>query len=194
MSSMIARVWNTSPASLTHAIRRRLRNVRAGESWHQMSAGPAQGVSLILPEPLPDWAQEMIAGTYDKFLYDAIARHSALAGATCWDIGANIGYHTHGFATQGAHVVSFEPNPANVARLRQHLEKNPAAAKRVRVMPVAVADRDGKLEFVQSADVSAQSSGSHLASATPPEHATVYARFERSSVPAVTMDTLVEQD
>lgn len=190
---MIDRVWNTSPASLTHAIRRRLKRIGAGESEHEMTAGPAKGVKLILPEPLPDWAHEMIAGTYDQFLYDAIARHRKLSGATCWDIGANIGYHTHGFATQGAQVVSFEPNAANVARLRQHLEKNPEAARRVRVMAVAVADCDGELEFVQSADVSAQSSGSHLASAQPPEQAAVYARFERAVVPAVTMDTLIEQ-
>jgi len=193
MPSMIDRVWNTSPASLTHAIRRRLKRLRAGESWHEMTAGPARGVKLILPEPLPDWAQEMIAGTYDQFLYDAIARKRKLSGATCWDIGANIGYHTHAFATQGAQVVSFEPNAANIARLREHLDKNSEAAKRVRVVAAAVADRDGELEFVQSADVSAQSSGSHLASASPPEQAAVYARFERRTVPAVTMDTLVEK-
>jgi len=127
MISLIHRVWDTSPASLTYAIRRRLKCIGAGESWHKIAAGPACRTKPILPKPLPGWEQDIIAGTYDEFLYEAVA------------------------------------------------------------------DGHGEPEFVKSTDVSSQSSGSHLASATRAELAKVYARFERRFVPAVTMDTPVEK-
>jgi FkbM family methyltransferase len=133
----------------------------------------------------------MLAGTYDAFIYDALAGRRNLRDAVCWDIGAHVGYHSLVFASLGAQVLAFEPNPHNAARLRAHLERNPALGRNIRHFAVAVSDQDGEMEFVQSADMLGQSSGSHLAAALPPFEPAVYARCERVVVPTVRLDSLI---
>jgi FkbM family methyltransferase len=193
MASLFDRAWSSSPASLTRAVQRRVRKLRAAETWHQLAAGPAKGANMLLPVPLEPWGHEMIHGQYDAFLYDAITRRRPLAGARCWDIGANMGYHSLALAAQGAQVLAFEPGSANADRLRLHLERNPELAKRIRVVTLAVADRDGTMRFVESRDLRGSSSGSHLDEALPPVGDHVYASFERNSVRGVRIDTLIEQ-
>lgn len=193
MATLIERIWNTSPGSLTRAIRRRVRRLRAGEKWHEIQGGPAQGANMLLPVPLEPWAKETLAGEFDSFLYAAIKCLRPLAGACCWDIGANIGYHSLAFASQGANVIAFEPNETNANRFQLHLEKNPALAPRIKLNRMAVADRDGEMSFVESGDLEGASSGSHLSDATPPLGAAVYAAFHQSVVSAVMIDTLIEQ-
>lgn len=191
MPSLLQRIWSTSPASLTRAVCRRVRNMRAGEAWHEIAGGPARGLRMLLPTPLDSGTAELVNGTFDRFFYEAIGRHRALKGARCWDIGANIGYHTLALAAQGAHVVAFEPGKANVERLRLHVDRNPEVAQRIKVLPLAVADRDGEVSFKESSDMTGASSGSHLSDASPPLGAAVYAGFNECVVPALTMDTLV---
>lgn len=193
MPSLLQRIWNTSPATFTRALRRRVRKLRAGEAWHEITGGPARGLRMLLPVPLELWAAEMVNGSFDDFLYETIGRHHALKGARCWDIGANIGYHTLALAAQGAHVVAFEPGKANVERLQLHVDRNPEVAQRIKVLPVAVADRDGEVSFKESSDMTGASSGSHLSDASPPLGAAVYAGFDECIVPALTMDTLVQK-
>jgi len=193
MASFLQRLWNASPASLSRAVRRRWRGLRRGEAWLQVAAGPARGVHLLLPVPLDDWAREMAEGTFDGFLYEAIAQRRPLAGARCWDVGAHIGYHALALANQGAQVLAFEPNRANAARFREHLARNPGLAARIRLLPMALADRDGEMTFVESSDLTGASTGSHLAEATPPLQPQVYAAFAHHTVKTVTLDTLIEQ-
>lgn len=193
MASLINRLWNTSPASLTRAVHRRLRTLRAGEEWRAIQGGPAQGARMKLPLPAEPWVEEVIAGTFDRFLHEALRRHRSLAGARCWDIGANIGYHSLAFAAQGANVVAFEPNGTNADRLQLHIDHNKQLADRIKVQRLAVADRDGELRFVASGDLKGASSGSHLSEATPPLGSESYATFHECVVPAVTLDTLIEQ-
>ena len=133
----------------------------------------------------------MLAGTYDSFIYEAIAGRRNLRGATCWDIGAHVGYHSLIFASLGAQVLAVEPNQHNAARLRAHLERNPALAQNIRHLAAAVSDQDGEMSFVQSGDMAGQSSGSHLAAALPPLDPLVYAGCEHLMVPTVRMDTLI---
>jgi FkbM family methyltransferase len=135
----------------------------------------------------------MLAGTYDSFIYQAIAGRRNLRDAACWDIGAHVGYHSLVFAGLGAQVLAFEPNQHNAARLRAHLERNPALARNIRHLAVAVSDRDGEVAFVQSGDMKGGSSGSHLAAALPPLESAVYAGCERLLVPAVRMDSLIDR-
>jgi len=175
------------------AVRRRLRRLHEEEEWKRIVGGPAAGAELLLPVPLQGSRREMVDGVFDNFLYEAVARHRKLPGSLCWDIGAHFGYHSLAFAAQGAEVVAFEPGSANVARLRQHLERNPELARRIRVMPVAVADRDGEMTFVESGDMKGASTGSHLAEAMPPLEASIYANFERHTVSTVSLDTVVEK-
>jgi FkbM family methyltransferase len=193
MPSLVQRLWGASPAALAAAARRRLRGLREREEWRTVQAGPATGAQLLLPVPLPSWAEEMLNGTFDAFMYETIRRHRSLKDAVCWDIGAHIGYHALAFASQGAQVTAFEPTRANHARLQQHLERNTALAPRIELVPAAVADRDGEMTLVESGDMKGQSTGSHLANATPPLKEAAYAGFESHTVRAVTIDTLILQ-
>lgn len=195
MSSITRRLWHSSPASLTQAVLRRVRNRRQAEDpWITVAAGPAKGVALQLPTPINPAMQEMADGVFDQFIYDAIAKIRPLAGAQCWDVGSFIGYHAFAFANQGANVVAFEPGTANQERFRRHLERNPSLAKRMQLVTSAVSDRDGELTFIQSRDLSGASTGSHLAGSSVPLRAEVYAKFERITVPAVRLDSFLKRD
>lgn len=193
MPSFTNRLWRTSPASLTSALCRRVRRLREREEWQRVYAGPASSVELLVPVPLASWALEMVNGTFDSFLHDALQRHIKLDGARCWDVGAHVGYHSLAFANQGAEVVAFEPARANQARLQLHLERNARLASRIRVLPSAVADKDGEMTFVESDEMKGESTGSHLTTALPPLRAAVYANFKMQTVSTVTLDTLIQQ-
>jgi FkbM family methyltransferase len=193
VSSIVNRLWNASPASLTRGVRARVRKWTDKPGWFPIQAGPAAGAQLLLPGAPEGFWRQMIAGTYDAFIYEAIAGRRNLRDATCWDIGAHVGYHSLVFAGLGAQVLAIEPNQHNAARLQAHLERNPALARKIRHLAVAVSDQDGEMAFVQSADMMGGSCGSHLAAALPPLHPGVYAGNERLMVPAVRMDSLIDR-
>ncbi|HEU4597925.1 MAG TPA: FkbM family methyltransferase, partial [Pyrinomonadaceae bacterium] len=89
-------------------------------------------------------------------------------------------------------VISFEPNPHNVARFRLHLERNPQLAERITLMTSAVSNVDGEATFEFSSNVDdGTSSGSHLSDAMVPGEAWWYENFERTTVPTVRADTLL---
>jgi FkbM family methyltransferase len=136
--------------------------------------------------------QEMLEGTFESFLYDAARSRCRLDGAVCWDVGAHVGYHTLGFAALGADVVAFEPNAHNARHLQMHLQRNSTLARRVKHLPVALADYDGEMTFIQSGDLGGASSGSHLDTALPPLQCGAYASFERTRVLAARIDTLID--
>jgi hypothetical protein len=75
-------------------------------------------------------------------------------------------------------VLAFEPNPFNRERLARNLELNPMLARRIEVLPIAVAARDGETDFVLSPDIkSGMTSGSFLEFAKPPRESGEYANF-----------------
>jgi FkbM family methyltransferase len=63
-------------------------------------------------------------------------------------VGANVGYYTllraRGVGPKGR-VIAFEPNPANVARLKEHLRLN--KIDNVQVVEAAVSDSEGTAFF-----------------------------------------------
>jgi FkbM family methyltransferase len=67
---------------------------------------------------------------------------------TVLDIGANIGVSAVYLATlfPQARVFAFEPSPENVSLL----SRNTGACERIQVLPVALGERDGTLEFFSS--------------------------------------------
>jgi len=63
---------------------------------------------------------------------------------TAVDVGANVGLHTVVLAHAvgpGGHVLAFEPEPSNVARLRGNVARNDL--NNVEIYPLALADRAG---------------------------------------------------
>jgi FkbM family methyltransferase len=134
----------------------------------------------------------MIAGFYDEFLYQALEGIRSPKGAVVWDIGAHVGYHSLGFAARGASVVAFEPNAANIERLRLNVDRNANLAPRIKIVSCAVSDSDGEMVFKQSDDLRGQSMGGHLDKALPPLNPADYAKFKTTVVPTVKIDTLIE--
>ena len=83
-------------------------------------------------------------------LADAIARRTA-AGATFTfiDIGANVGLYSLYVASRSgarARILALEPQPGIVERLRFNVMIN--ASANIVVLPMAVADHEGKMELV----------------------------------------------
>lgn len=191
MQTIINRLWATSPASLTKAIRRRVHDLRAKPGWFKVQAGPLGGAELLLPSATEGSWKEMVEGTFDAFLYAALGREREVRGAVCWDVGAHFGYHSLALAALGADVLAFEPNRYNAERLQANLGRNPTIAKRVRYLGVAISDEDGEMTFVESGDLKGSSSGSHLANATPPLEGKHYRTFAHRTVPTARIDTLI---
>ena len=141
------------------------------------------------------WHKEMMEGCYDSFIYDVLGGLMPIRGATVWDVGAHIGYHSLAFAAlvgPSGRVVAFEPNPHNVDRLRQHLERNTDLEERIVLMTCALGNVEGEEDFVFSPEIdNGRSSGSHLGQAFVPEEPEVYQSFGRKRVPVATADTLL---
>lgn len=89
-------------------------------------------------------------------------------------------------------IMAFEPNPANRNRLEMHVARNPSLASRIKVWPLALSEQKGTAVF-RSSDLveTGQSSGSHLASALPPEKEVVYAEFKMVQVETTSIDALI---
>jgi FkbM family methyltransferase len=192
MTQVLNRLWRSSPASLAQAIRRRLPHRDGKPGWFKIRGGPGAGAELYLPNAHEGGWLKMVEGTFDDFLYSALQTRGGLQGKVCWDVGAHIGYHSLCFSALGAQVLAFEPNPANAERLRLHLEKNPTLGARVRHVPKALSDCDGRISFVQCTDLATGSSGSHLAAALPPSSQEVYQDFEKTEVAAERADAMIQ--
>lgn len=76
----------------------------------------------------------------------------AAQGGVFLDIGANAGIYSLTAAAAlpaGGRVLSFEPNPTMLERLRTNIALN-GFEDRVRVLPLALSDRAGEIEFTVS--------------------------------------------
>jgi FkbM family methyltransferase len=198
MNQILRRLWRASPQSVTAAIARRFAFAeRRGDSlaprWERVLAGPLAGRELWLARDANGVWNDMIDGRFDAALCDAFAALT-LRTPVVWDVGAHIGYHALGFAAgqPAGTVVSFEPNPANLARLRTNLARNADLAARIEVLAMAVADRSGELTLVASDDVDGGgSSCSFLPGSDTPFSDATYDTFARTTVAARTIDDLV---
>jgi FkbM family methyltransferase len=65
-----------------------------------------------------------------------------------WDVGANIGLYARWLSSHlhARHVYSFEPMSANLPELRYNIEKG-GVADRVTIVPCALSNQDGEVEF-----------------------------------------------
>lgn len=186
-----------SPREFTQAVGRRIwpsRHLDAKPNWHAVRQGPLAGAELFLAPEATDTWQSMLEGTHDAALFDAV--RLPLAGRTCWDVGAHIGYHSLMFAALTGlegRTVAFEPNPANLS-LQLHLERNPRLAARITVKPWALSDTTGKAKFCFAEHVeSGLSSGGHLVGADVPSSTQTCAYLKETDVVTHTLDELVQE-
>lgn len=114
---------------------------------------------------------------------------ASLDGRTVVEIGANIGYHTVQMLQRygAGSIVAVEPNPDNCRLLEQNVLEN-GVADRVRLLPMALSDREGVVQL----EISGSNSGDHRvrvadAPTTGPE-----ASRDTIDVRAATFDSLVE--
>jgi Methyltransferase FkbM domain len=99
--------------------------------------GPAAGVVMNL-----DFAHQarMFFGVYEMELA-ADLRRLVRPGSRCFDVGANVGYHSLMLARLSRQpVVAFEPEPEAAARLQENLALNRFD---IRLVPLAVGAADG---------------------------------------------------
>lgn len=116
-------------------------------------------------------------GSFEKKRVDTFTALLA-TGDVVWDIGAHKGYLSLAASRRvgnAGRVVSFEPSSGNRALLERHVAWNDA--RNVRVLPVAVSDRDGEALF-----------------GGPGSTITFRIGVGDETVPTRTIRTLIEQD
>ncbi len=141
--------------------------------------------------------EQLRNGLYEAFLFEHLhSRQIDLQGKIVWDIGAHVGYHSLMFATlvgSGGCVFAFEPNPQNVARIKEHLNCNSLFLDRVVVHHVAVSNENGEQTFRYSQLESESDLGFLQVSGIPSERFSkkTYESFSVATVPVRTLDRLV---
>jgi FkbM family methyltransferase len=162
--------------------------------WTRVAGGPLHGADLLLSPGTVPWQDEMAAGRFEAFIYDALAGRR-LEGTAVWDVGAHVGYHTLCFAAlvgASGSVTAFEPNASNLERLRQNIARNPDLQPRVRVEPCALSDRDGVDRFFHTPRVDdGTSSGSTLGAALISATRADFEAQHHATVPTARADSMV---
>lgn len=155
-----------------------------GPAQVEIAAGPLAGATMVLDLQLE---KDYWLGTYEAELQAAVKQLVA-PGMVAYDVGANIGYITLLLARQCAErgmVFAFEALPANIERLRQHVRLN-QLDERITVVPGAVADRVGSIEFLVGVSNQTGKAAGSAGRATRDQGTLV--------VPAVSLDAFVYQD
>lgn len=128
-------------------------------------------------------------GEWERESWDAIRRHLA-PGAVFIDVGAHIGYYSlKAAAVVGStgRIVSVEPNPPTVQRLRDNVAASGASV--VHVQPVACSDHESTLDFF--AAPRANTGQSSLSAANAAQEGGVAASYR---VPARPLDAIVADE
>lgn len=132
---------------VTEAIRAGLnRTAPPGMTVVKVAGGIGQNVLLALDLSTE---KEIWLGTYEPELQSAIRRFGR-PGMVAYDIGANIGFVSILLALTGgpgSQVFAFEPLPANIERLRSHIEMN-NLHDRVKLVQVAIGEGAGRARFL----------------------------------------------
>ncbi len=179
-------------------IERRVATASLAPEWTPIRGGALRGCSLMLDlRTHSDFTREMEDGSFDAFWYRILDELGSFEGATIWDIGAHIGYHSLGFSgvvgPQGR-VIAFEPNAFNAARLRLHLERNAELGNRVTLLDHALSHEDGCATLLVNSNVdSGESSESHLSDANTTRERGAYEAYQEVSVLTSKADTLLSR-
>lgn len=111
--------------------------------WTQV----APGIKMQL-DPYDMVSRDILeTGEWEPRSIQAVADHLS-ANGTFMDVGAHIGYYSLWAATivgPRGHVISIEPNPQTLPKLKGNIEAS--NARMVSVWPVACADKESTLQF-----------------------------------------------
>lgn len=112
-----------------------------------LKAGPLKGYTLELDPRSYDWTIELNA--YEPWVHKVLVEHVRLS-TVVWEVGAYIGYYVLLLrrVAPSAHVVAFEPDPDNIARLHKNLVTNRVSD--VTVIPMAVSATGEDLPFLSA--------------------------------------------
>lgn len=172
-------------------------NFRPGNEVVVINGSYVKNLSLSIKKIFKDDYREMIAGSYENFLYKSIS-NIELGGKVVWDIGAHFGYHSFVFANLVGplgKVYSFEPNPNNNSVFKSNLELNCELSKRIFLHNYAIADTDQEqVVFKISPYTSGPTTlGGFLDANLPPNDDKIYDFFKKINVQTRTIDQLMKQ-
>lgn len=166
--------------------------------WHKIKGGILKDRWFYIDIHDNDWQTEIIEGTYDKFFFDYIKKLDVV-GKTVFDVGAFVGSHTLAFAQavgpQGM-VYSFEPNQFNIERIKTVLSRNKDLSRRIKIVKLALWDKNGKQTFNFSCEIDKGfSSGSFISGANTPKSATEYQNisFQKCYVKSAKLDDIKKE-
>lgn len=164
-------------------------------SWLFIKEGPLKGGFVFVNKNLYDGWGDMEYGIYDKFIYNFLSDKDIL-GFTVWDVGGHFGYHTLSFAKlvgKNGKVLTFEPNPFNIERLKMNIEKNTDITNRISIIDKALSDKTVKTLMEISDDVDgSQSSGSYLKEIKiKPLNKKAYRNFKEWPIEAIKIDDFI---
>jgi FkbM family methyltransferase len=161
MSNLLLKLAALSPPGIKRFIYRRPRLLRplaralkravpSDGSTIEVPRGPLRGMKLEVDRATPNyyWLNDSYEPQVEKLLLELIEPGMHVA-----DVGAHIGFDTMLMSRavgEAGKVIAFEPDPANMVRLKRNVELN--ALKNVTLIENAVSDRFGTARFVARGD------------------------------------------
>lgn len=97
-----------------------------------------------------------LLGTYEKDVVSAVAS-LCKKDWVVWDCGVYLGYYSALFGQLAKEVIAFEPDPRNLKRARENLQRN--GITNVRLIPAAIGSPETTVDFVISNDTNSHIQG-----------------------------------
>jgi FkbM family methyltransferase len=161
---------------------------------YEIESGECKGIKLKLDSSFVRQHRDLIKGTYEDFLIEALKRHLKLEGKTIWDIGAHIGFQTFSFARNvgvKGQVFSFEPNPNNFEALTENIKLN-GSITNIHPQMIAISKEQAVMPFQISRYKNHPTTlGGYLSDITPPEDKSIYKDFKSINVDVESIDNLI---
>jgi FkbM family methyltransferase len=151
--------------------------------WASIRSGPGKGLSIRLN---PRYEMEYLEGDYEAPV-EQVLLANLRPDTVFYDVGAHIGVFSliaaRNLGVKGS-VFAFEPDPANVRRIKEHVARNQLDT--IRIIPKAVSSTDGRLRFQRASFQSSMNRGVLLEDASAPQESTI-------EVESITLDAVARE-
>jgi len=151
--------------------------------WAAIRSGPGKGLSIRLN---PRYEMEYLEGDYEAPV-EQVLLSNLRPDTVFYDVGAHIGVFSliaaRNLGVKGS-VFAFEPDPANVCRIKEHASRNQLDA--IQIIPKAVSSTDGRLRFQRASFQSSMNRGVLLEDAAAPQESTI-------EVESITLDAVARE-